>query len=110
MTETDFKAKIQEIENDISDTPESRTARAAYLTKIHEENKAREKEAAQQRIQEAESRQKKELEVAFFEVNENATPEDFEKEYPALRSALLQKRTIDALDSQKAQFGISRDF
>lgn len=95
MTKADLDAKIQDISGDSNVSPEEKTRRIDLLNSSYANQEKHFEELAAAKQQHANESLKDKLRTAYL-ANPAATPEDFENDFPALRSEHLRNSALQA--------------
>jgi hypothetical protein len=103
MTKQELERQITAINNELNTAPEAKAKRIGFLNKVYSDNQTRMADAAKQKQQSAEASLKNSLRNAYMQ-NVAATDEDFERDYPILKSDYLRgeamKKEAVARESQ----------
>ncbi len=108
MDQQTYEHKISELKaSSAPDAPE----RIARLEQFYEQQLTEEKKAQAKKREAAEASFKQGLKTSYLQANRNASEADFEKDYPALRTARMQRETqrIDA-EARASARSMYRDF
>ena len=95
MTREELDTKITRIEHDQNVSPEEKQARISRLNEFFVKAQKQESDAKLALQQDAEARLKSALKTAYMK-NEAATLEDFERDYPQLKSDYLRIEAMKA--------------
>lgn len=93
MTQGELNKKIADINRE-EVGPEEKTRRINLLTKVYNDEQTRLAEEAKSKHQSAETDLKNNLKQAYMQ-NPVATEEDFERDYPQMRSDYLKQKALE---------------
>ncbi len=89
MTKTELDQKTSDINSAANVSAEEKTRRISQLNGFYEQNQTRIADEAKQKQQTAEGQLKSDLKAAYMQ-NPAASIEDFERDYPQLKSDYLR--------------------
>ena len=98
MTEADKDQKIEAIRNDESASPEFKEKRINVVEHAFANQQAQTEDAAKKKQQAAEANLRSKLKESFLK-NPVATTDDFDRDYPALRSEYLKLSALRDLEN-----------
>jgi hypothetical protein len=107
MDQQTYEQKIRDLK--ASSDPDA-PARIARLEAFYKTQQADEKKADTNKREVAEASFKQSLKTAYMGANSNASEADFERDYPALRTAHMQKKAQQAdAEARAASRSMYRD-
>ena len=108
MTKDELEGKIQAINLEPNTSAEEKSRRIAALNGFHSEQQRKQADIADRKRQAAEADLKSNLRSAYM-ADPVATAEDFERDYPVLRSEHLRTAALKANDqAREASFQAAR--